>query len=145
MGTIVLTRSDVAALLPLNDCIAAVEEAFRAHGLGRLAPPGALAHPVAGGGFHVKAASLTLGRPYFAAKTNGNFTHNGERFGLPRIQGVIVLCDAAHGTPLALMDSTEITSLRTGAATAVAATYLARRDASVATIAGCGVQGRVQL
>jgi alanine dehydrogenase len=145
MGTIVLTRTDVAALLSLDVCISAVEEAFRAHGLGRLAPPGAIGHPVAGGGFHVKAASLTLGRPYFAAKTNGNFTHNGERFGLPRIQGVIVLCDAERGTPLALMDSIEITSLRTGAATAVAATYLARRDASVATIVGCGVQGRVQL
>jgi alanine dehydrogenase len=145
MGTIVLTRSDVAGLLSLDHCIAAVEEAFRAHGLGRVTPPGALGHPVAGGGFHVKAASLALGRPYFAAKTNGNFTHNGERFGLPRIQGVIVLCDAEHGTPLALMDSIEITSLRTGAATAVAARHLARPDAAVATIVGCGVQGRVQL
>lgn len=145
IGTLLLTRSDVAALLDLDECIAAVEEAFRMHGSGRARPPGALGHPLVDGGFHLKAASLELGRPYFAAKTNGNFFHNAERFGLPRIQGVIVLCDARNGTPLALMDSVEITTLRTGAATAVAAKYLARRDASVATIAGCGVQGRVQL
>lgn len=145
IGTLLLTRSDVAALLDLDECIAAVEEAVRAHGSGRARPPGALGHPVVDGGFHVKAASLELGRPYFAAKTNGNFFHNAERFGLPRIQGVILLCDAENGTPLALMDSIEITILRTGAATAVAAKYLARPDATVATIAGCGVQGRVQL
>lgn len=145
MGTIVLTRSDVAALLSLDDCIGAVQDAFRAHGLGRVAPPGALGHMVPGGAFHVKVASLTSGRPYYAAKTNANFTHNGERFGLPRIQGVIVLCDAERGTPLALMDSIEITILRTGAATAVAARHLARSDAAVATIVGCGVQGRIQL
>jgi len=47
--------------------------------------------------------------------------------------------------PLALMDSREITMKRTGAATAVAAKYLARPDASVVTIFGCGTQGRIQL
>jgi ornithine cyclodeaminase/alanine dehydrogenase-like protein (mu-crystallin family) len=97
------------------------------------------------GGFHIKAGSLQLGRSYFAAKVNGNFPNNGVRFGLPTIQGVIVLCDYGNGTPLAVMDSREITSLRTGAATAVAARYLARRDSEVVTICGCGNQGRVQL
>ncbi|HEX9580798.1 MAG TPA: ornithine cyclodeaminase family protein [Gemmatimonadales bacterium] len=141
----VLTRADVAGLLTLDDCMEAVEQAFRAHGLGRARPPGALGHPTVDGGFHVKMASLDLDRPYFAVKTNGNFFRNGERFGLPRIQGVIVLCDAENGTALAVMDSMEITIQRTGAATGVAARYLARRDASVATIVGCGLQGRVQL
>src|SRR5688500_20137846 len=61
------------------------------------------------------------------------------------MRGVIALFDAERGTPLAILDSREITSLRTGAATAVAAKYLARADASVATICGCGVQGRTQL
>jgi ornithine cyclodeaminase/alanine dehydrogenase-like protein (mu-crystallin family) len=64
---------------------------------------------------------------------------------LPTIQGVIALFDAESGYPLALLDSLEITALRTGAATAVAAKYLARDDSKVATIAGCGVQGRVQV
>jgi alanine dehydrogenase len=58
---------------------------------------------------------------------------------------VIVLCDAADGSPLAIMDSIEITTLRTGAATAVAAKYLARPGDAVVAICGCGNQGRVQL
>src|SRR5688500_20240454 len=61
------------------------------------------------------------------------------------MRGVIALFDAERGTPLAILDSREITSLRTGAATAVAAKYLARADASIATICGCGVQARAQL
>ncbi|MGH7561445.1 MAG: ornithine cyclodeaminase family protein [Gemmatimonadales bacterium] len=146
MGTLLLARSEVAGLLRLDDCIAAVAAAFRAHGEGRARPPGAVGHAVAGGGFHVKVASLDRGdRGWFVTKTNGNFFDNAERFGLPRIQGVIVLCDATHGTPLAVMDSIEITIQRTGAATAVAADHLARADAGVATIVGCGVQGRIQL
>lgn len=64
---------------------------------------------------------------------------------MPNIQGLIVLCDATNGYPLAVMDSIEITILRTGAATAVAAKYLARPNSKVATICGCGNQGRVQL
>jgi ornithine cyclodeaminase/alanine dehydrogenase-like protein (mu-crystallin family) len=56
-----------------------------------------------------------------------------------------VLADALTGTPLAVMDSGSVTALRTGAATAVAAKLLARRDARVATIVGCGVQGELQL
>jgi ornithine cyclodeaminase/alanine dehydrogenase-like protein (mu-crystallin family) len=76
---------------------------------------------------------------------NGNFPENGTRFGLPTIQGVIVLCDAEKGCPLAIMDSREITSLRTGAATAVAAKHLARRDSRTVTICGCGTQGRVRV
>lgn len=143
--TLLLTRRDVAALLDLDTCIAAVEEAFRRYGAGTAAAPGVLSVPVQGGGFHIKAGVLELGRRYFAAKTNANFPDNPGRHGLPTIQGVIVLADAERGTPLALMDSMEITTLRTGAATAVAAKYLARPDARTATIVGCGEQGRVQL
>lgn len=143
--TLILRRSDVARLLSLDECIAAVEEAFRLQGEGRIAPPGILAMHVSGGGFHVKAAAMDGTRAYFAAKLNGNFPGNRERCGLPTIQGVIVLCDAGNGSPLAVMDSMEITILRTGAATAVAAKYLARADSKTATICGCGNQGRVQL
>src|SRR5258706_14629712 len=50
-----------------------------------------------------------------------------------------------NGRPLALLDSMEITRQRTGAATAVAARYLARPDSATATICGCGEQGRIQL
>jgi alanine dehydrogenase len=144
-GTLLLTRRDVAELLPMDACIDVVERAFREHAEGRTPPPGVLGAHVEGGGFHVKTAALALGRPYFAAKVNANFPGNRERFGLPTIQGVIALFDAVGGRLLALLDSTEVTALRTAAATAVAAKYLARRDAAVVTICGCGAQGRAQL
>jgi len=97
------------------------------------------------GGFHIKAAGLVGEQSYFAAKTNANFPDNPRRFGLPTIQGTVVLADATTGAPLALMDSGSVTALRTGAATAVAAKFLARRDARSVTIVGCGVQGELQL
>lgn len=144
-GTLLLSRRDVAALLSLEECIVAVEQAFKADAEGRSLSPGVLGIHARDGGFHIKAAGLELSRPYFAAKVNGNFFQNQQRFGLPNIQGVIVLCDAENGYPLAVMDSIEITIIRTGAATGVAAKYLARPDASVATISGCGNQGRISL
>lgn len=140
-----LDSNDVRALLSIDECIAAVERAFRLHGEGKTQQPGMLGVHASHGTFHIKAGILDVGRPYFAAKTNANFPGNMDRHGLPTIQGVIALFDAERGTPLAILDSREITSLRTGAATAVAAKYLARDDASIATICGCGVQGRTQL
>ncbi len=143
--TLVLTRADVVRLLDLDPCIAAVERAFLLLGEGRVPPPVVAGAHAAGGGFHIKAGLFDDGRPVFAVKVNANFPGNPERHGLPTVQGVIALFDAALGRPLALMDSIEITTLRTGAATAVAARHLARPDAAVAAIVGCGVQGRVQL
>jgi alanine dehydrogenase len=124
----------------------AVEEAFHLHARGEALPPAILGVRAADGGFHVKAAGLKLpGRAYFASKTNANFPGNRERFGLPTIQGIIVLFDAGNGVSLAALDSIEITILRTGAATAVAAKRLARSDSTIATVAGCGEQGSIQL
>jgi alanine dehydrogenase len=142
-GTLLLTRRDVAALLTIEECTSAVERVFKLYGEGKTLPPGVLGVHAQDGGFHIKAGILKLGRPYFAAKINANFPQNSTRFGLPLIQGVIVLCDAENGRPLALMDSIEITIQRTGAATAVAAKYLARPDSQTLTICGCGNQGRV--
>jgi alanine dehydrogenase len=143
-ATLVLSRSDVLALLTLPECIEAVERAFRLHAEGRTLPPGVLGVHASGGGFHIKAAGL-VGEPgYFAVKTNANFPAN-PRAGLPAIQGTVLLADASNGVPLAVMDSGSVTALRTGAATAVAAKFLARPDARVATVVGCGVQGEIQL
>jgi len=141
---LLLTPREIASLLTIDDCIVAVEQAFRLLGEGKAIPPAFLSMHVLGGGFHVKAGVLDLGRQYFAAKINGNFSENASRFSLPTIQGVIVLCDAESGSPLAVMDSREITLLRTAAATAVAAKHLARKESRTVTICGCGNQGRVQ-
>src|SRR5205823_3785153 len=112
---------------------------------GTAIPPAVVGIHADEGAFHIKAAGVHAPTPYFAAKINGNFSGNRERFGLPTIQGVIVLADLRNGAPLAVMDSIEITIQRTGAATAVAVKYLAREGPAVVTIAGCGSQGRIQL
>jgi ornithine cyclodeaminase/alanine dehydrogenase-like protein (mu-crystallin family) len=143
--TLVLAAADVARLLDPASCMAAVERAFVAHAQGRAFGPAILGVHVPGGGFHVKAAGLADPRPRFAAKLNANFPGNESRFGLPTIQGVVVLSDAENGFPLAVMDSGTITALRTAAATGLAAKVLARADARVATICGTGAQGRDQL
>lgn len=142
---VLLTSREIQSLLTLDECIDAVEYAFRVYGEGKSVPPAVLSMHAKEGGFHVKAGLLELERSYFAAKVNGNFPDNGSRFGLPTIQGVVVLCDAGNGVALAVMDSRDITSLRTAAATAVAAKYLARGDSRTVTICGCGNQGRNQL
>jgi alanine dehydrogenase len=143
--TALFTRAEVAAALPIKDCIDAVEQAFAAHDAGRAIPPGVLGSHVEGGGFHVKTAGLHGTRPYFVAKINANFPKNREAADLPTIQGALILFDGANGRPLAIMDSAEVTKLRTAAASAVAAKHLARENASTLAICGCGVQGRVHL
>lgn len=123
--------------LTIDECIPAVEEMFRAYGEGRVAAPASLGIDH----FHIKAAIGDV----FAVKINANFPDNPQKHGLPTIQGVIVLFDRERGTPLAVMDSTLITTLRTAAATAVAAKYLARKDAKTLAIIGGGTQGRAHI
>jgi len=135
--TLLLNRADVQHLLTIDDCIDAVERAFRLLGEGRASAPAIAGVHGDGGGYHIKAAILG---DHFAAKINSNYFN-----AVPRIKGVIVLADARDGSMLAIIDSIEITILRTGAASAVAAKYLARADAKSALIIGCGNQGRIQL
>ena len=143
---IVLTRAEVAQLLDLSDCIDAVERAFIQHARGELpTAPGVLGAHVTGGGYHIKTAALGGERGYFAAKVNANFPDNYKTRGLPTVQGVIALFDLTSGRPLAILDSIEITILRTAAASAVAARRLALAEARTVTIYGCGVQGRSHL
>lgn len=145
-GPMILTRDHVRRLLDLDECIAAVAEVFRKSARGEIAPAGVLSMHAEGGGFHIKAALLDDGdERWFAAKTNANFPGNAARFGLPTIQGVVLLFDAVAGRPLAILDSIELTALRTAAATAVAARYLARPSSSTVTICGCGAQSAAQV
>src|SRR5919107_4168320 len=111
--TLVLTQRDVAGLLGLDECIDAVEAAFALSARGQTLPSGVLGVPAAGGGFHIKAAGLRLGRLYVAVKVNANFPQNPAQRGLPTIQGVIVLGDGEAGAPLAIIDSIEIPAPRT--------------------------------
>ncbi|HEV7240052.1 MAG TPA: ornithine cyclodeaminase family protein [Thermoanaerobaculia bacterium] len=136
--TRLLTRADVAAVLTPADCLQAVEDAFRSYGEGRAAAPKSVGFHASRGTFHIKAAMADV----LATKINANFPENPSCHQLPTIQGVIVVMDCERGTTLAILDSALITSLRTAAATAVAAKYLARADAKKLTVIGCGTQGR---
>ena len=145
-GLLVLSRGEIERLMSFGDYVEAVEAGFKAAAEGRAVAPPALSLGVEGGAFHAKGAALPRGdRLYVAMKINGNFPENRARRGLPTVQGAIYLADGGNGVPLAVMDSIGVTIERTGAATAVAARHLARRDARTAFVCGAGVQGRVQL
>lgn len=141
---LLLTRRDIAALMKPEDYLAPVEEAFRCLADGRADLPLPMHIASASGGFHVKGCGVQLDRALVAVKLNANFPDNTQ-CGLPAIQGVVLLCEGEHGSVLAVMDSIEITSRRTAAASALAARHLARSDASVVAICGCGTQGRAHL
>ena len=142
---LLLDRRTVAELLSLDDCIVAVETAFAANARGETLSPGLLHGDGVGGEYHIKAGGLRTPRAVYACKVNSSFFQNRATNGLPNIQGLILLYDATDGRPLAVIESAEITIKRTGAATAVAARYLAKADARVATIIGAGIQGAIQL
>jgi len=138
-------RDALIALMTLDDYLSAVTSAFRAHAEGRTSQPMPLHIAVDGGGFHAKGAYIgDRPRCWTAVKVNSNFPGNPRR-GLPTIQGAVLLYDAEDGRLLAVLDSMEITAKRTAAASALAAQHLAREDASIITICGCGEQGRAQL
>lgn len=139
--TLILTATEVARCLSPESCREAIAGAFRLLAEGRVPAPRSIGFESASGTFHVKAARFDAGRPRFVAKVNGNFPANPARNGLPTIQGVLVLVDASDGRALAVMDSGAITAIRTAAASALAASHLARGDAAVAAIVGCGLQG----
>jgi ornithine cyclodeaminase/alanine dehydrogenase-like protein (mu-crystallin family) len=141
---LLLSRADIRALAIPADYLAAVDAGFRLAAQGKSDVPAPLHLAASHGGFHAKAASLAGTRSYAALKFNGNFPGNPERCGKPTIQGAILLCDAADGTLLAVMDSQEITLRRTAAATALAARHLARADSDTMTLCGCGAQARAQ-
>jgi len=142
---IILPREDLMALMPFGEYVDAVADAFRMQAEGQAVTPTPMYLPTEDGGFHVKAGRLLIGPGYVAFKVNANLPENRTKHGLPTIQGAIMLFEASTGSPVALLDSIEITLQRTGAATAVAAKYLARPESRVATIYGCGAQSRVQL
>jgi alanine dehydrogenase len=143
---LLLSRGDIAELLTLDECILAVENAFRAYANGQALMPGLLHVSTPRGEFHVKVGGVSSpNRIYFTTKVGGGFFANRAELDLPTIIGLILLADGTTGSPLAVMESSFITRLRTGAATAVAAKYLARQCPTTVTVCGAGAQAEVQL
>src|SRR5512136_1669395 len=140
-----LSRADVEAVnLDLPAIIQLLEQAFMEKGRGQVEMP---PKP----GIHTQPDAFIHAMPAYipALKSAGikwvsGYPENYRR-GLPYISGLLVLNDVETGLPYAVMDCTWITGMRTGAATALAAKYLARPDSEVAGILACGVQGRTNL
>ncbi len=137
-----LSRADVEAVgVEMPEIIQALEVAFAQHGQGRVEmPPKPGVHSRPDAFIHAMPCYIP-GPEAIGLKWVAGYPENPAR-GLPYITGLIVLNDADTGLPLAVMDCTWITAKRTGAATALAAKYLARPDSRVVGVLGCGVQGR---
>jgi ornithine cyclodeaminase/alanine dehydrogenase-like protein (mu-crystallin family) len=147
MSLLYLSRADVESLsLGLPEIIAVVEEGFRLKGLGQTEmPPKSSLHPhdlttflnamPAYVGGDVKACSMK-----WVGGADDNY-----KVGLPTITGLLIFNDPVTMLPLAVMDCTWLTMMRTAAANAVAMKYLAPRQVELVSVIGCGVQGRGNL
>jgi ornithine cyclodeaminase/alanine dehydrogenase-like protein (mu-crystallin family) len=140
-----LSQADVASVgLTMAEIINALEKMFREKGEGRVEMP---PKP----GIHTRPDAFIHAMPAYipALESAGMKWVSGypenRKCGLPYITGLLILNDAETGVPLSVMDCVWITAMRTGAATAVAAKYLAQPDSEVVGILGCGVQGRSNL
>jgi ornithine cyclodeaminase len=126
--------------------VAVVRDAFRADGEGRTHVPSVINLEIRGsrGEFHVKTAHIE-GIPHIGVKVASGFYDNPAK-GLPSGSGLIALFDAETGLPAALLlDNGFLTDIRTGAAGAVAADYLARREIPTVGVIGSGLQARHQI
>lgn len=140
-----LSRKDVEAVgLPMSEIVEALDKMFQEKGEGRVEMP---PKP----GIHTRKDAFIHAMPAYipslesaGMKWVSGYPKNPEK-GLPYISGLLVLNDPDTGIPLSVMDATWITGQRTGAATAVAAKYLARTESSSVGIVACGVQGRSNL
>lgn len=140
-----LSRNDVENVgLSMGAIIRALEEMFREKGEGRCEmPPKPGIHPRKDAFIHAMPAYI----PSLEAagiKWVSGYPENQKK-GLPYISGLLILNEPETGVPIAIMDATWITAQRTGAATAVAAKYLARQQSSTVGVLACGVQGRSNL
>jgi len=143
--TLILTKDDVAKILTPALANETVEKAFRAYGLGRAEMPAksylyfqkgdlrSMPAYVHGEGFDIAGVKCVNVHPQNAVVD------------LPTVMAVIILNDPQTGFPLALMDGTYLTCIRTGAAGALAAKCLSREDSKIAGFVGCGAQARTQL
>ena len=140
-----LDVDDVARLLPMRDCIALMADtlASLADGHGVLPLRTVIPLPDAAGWLYTMPA-FAAAPPALAVKLVTIFpaNHGGP---LPSHQGVLILFDAGDGRPVALIDATEVTAIRTAAVSAVATGALAREDATELALLGAGVQARAHL
>ncbi|HEY0875094.1 MAG TPA: hypothetical protein VGD94_16590 [Vicinamibacterales bacterium] len=140
------SEAELRAVLSAERAVAVMRDAFRADGEGRTHVPPVinLEIPGARGEFHVKTAHIE-DVPYVAVKVASGFYDNPAK-GLPSGSGMMALFDASTGLPVAvLLDNGFLTDIRTGAAGAIAADYLAPAFVNTVGVIGSGIQARHQV
>src|SRR5512136_2304069 len=140
-----LSQADVTRVnLDMATVISLLETAFREKGAGKVEmPPKPGIHTMPDAFIHAMPAFIPALRSAGIKWVSG-YPENYKR-SLPYIGGLLILNDDETGLPYAVMDCTWITAYRTGAASALAAKYLANPNSEVAGILACGVQGRTNL
>jgi alanine dehydrogenase len=146
-GTLVLTATDIDDCAPLPAVIDAVEAAFAAaaRGASKMPAKSYVDLPQYNGDFRSMPAYVDAGDWDAAGVKWVNVHPDNPDRGLPTVMGTYVYSDPETAVPLALMDATDLTGLRTGAAAAVATDHLAREDAGSLGIVGAGAQANTQL
>lgn len=140
METLLLSKEDVERILSMEIALEAVENAFKLHGLGKTQMPPKVYLYFEKGDLRAMPAYL---EGHAGVKWVNSHPFNREK-GLPTVMAILIYNDPETGFPLAVMDGTHITNVRTGAAGGVAAKYLARKDSRVLGFIGCGTQARTQ-
>jgi len=140
-----LSRADIETVnLPMKEIIELLEKAFLEKGNGKVEmPPKPGIHTMPDAFIHAMPAYIPSMRSAGIKWVSG-YPENSKR-GLPYISGLMILNDVETGIPYAVMDCTWITAMRTGAASALSAKYLARPESETVGILACGVQGRTNL
>ncbi len=143
MKVLILNEHEVTELLTLEDCIAAMEDALAALARGEVHNPlrQAIRAPGAPGLLGLMPAWRS---GYYALKEVCVFPEN-PKGGLDTHVGTVILHSGETGEPLAIMNASAITAIRTAAVSAVATKLLARDDAHVLAILGGGVQAKSHL
>jgi len=144
---LVLGYDDVSRLLPMEECIEVMEEALAALARGEMyLPLRFVVRPPGADGFMGLMPSYRGGeRPAFGLKAINVIPDNPRLRGLDAHQGGVLLSDGESGEPVAFLNASAITEIRTAAVSAVATRALAREDSRELAILGAGVQARSHL
>jgi alanine dehydrogenase len=140
-----LSEDEVKSSLTMEETIEAVEEAFREHGRGKaqMPPKSYLYYRKYDGDLRTMPAYLEELDATGVKVVNVHPANPGQ--GLPTVMAVVILNSPKTGAPIAMMGGTHLTNMRTGAAGAVAAKYLAREGSRTVGLVGAGAQARTQL
>ncbi|UCE91659.1 MAG: alanine dehydrogenase [Methanobacteriota archaeon] len=144
--TLLLTGRQVKKLLEMQDVLGAVENAFRHKGMKKVQmPPKVYLFYDRYDGDLRTMPSYVEDEDVSAVKIVNVHPRNAEEHGLRTVMGLLVLVSPHTGAPLAIMDATHITDMRTGAASAIASKYMARPEPEALAIIGAGNQAKTQM